>query len=136
MSKKKRGRQQARAEPTQRRSAAWLCSSEAFDTLTCRGYTSLAHNPEIAAGVDTIARLCELGWGNKLLLSHDLAAYLAFWDSWETTKNSDYLHLEEDFTFIHRRVLPALRERGLEPAVVDGLLTANPRTFFEGTSSH
>jgi HK97 family phage portal protein len=41
----------------QKRSAAWLCSSEAFDTLTCQGYTSLAHNPEIAAGVDTIARL-------------------------------------------------------------------------------
>ena len=36
---------------------AWLCSSAAFDTLTCQGYTSLAHNPEIAAGVDTIARL-------------------------------------------------------------------------------
>lgn len=53
---KKRTRPQARAEP-QKRSAAWLCSSEAFDTLTCRGYTSLAHNPEIAAGVDTIARL-------------------------------------------------------------------------------
>ena len=56
MSKKKRNRQQARDEP-QRRSVAWLCSSEAFDTLTCQGYTSLAHNPEIAAGVDTIARL-------------------------------------------------------------------------------
>lgn len=57
MSRRKRAKPQARAEPTQRRSAAWLCSSEAFDTLTCRGYTSLAHNPEIAAGVDTIARL-------------------------------------------------------------------------------
>ena len=56
MSKKKRDRQQARDEP-QRRSVAWLCSSEAFDTLTGQGYTSLAHNPEIAAGVDTIARL-------------------------------------------------------------------------------
>lgn len=56
MSKKKRNRQQARDEP-QRRSVAWLCSSEAFDTLTCQRYTSLAHNPEIAAGVDTIARL-------------------------------------------------------------------------------
>lgn len=56
MSKKKRNRQQARDEP-QRRSVAWLCSSEAFDTLACQGYTSLAHNPEIAAGVDTIARL-------------------------------------------------------------------------------
>ena len=57
MSRRKRAKPQARAEPTQRRSAAWLCSSEAFDTLTCQGYTSLAHNPEIAAGVDTIARL-------------------------------------------------------------------------------
>lgn len=47
----------ARAEPTQKHSAAWLCSSEAFDTLTCQGYTSLSHNPEIMAGVDTIARL-------------------------------------------------------------------------------
>ena len=37
----------ARAEPTQKHSAAWLCSSEAFDTLTCQGYTSLSHNPEI-----------------------------------------------------------------------------------------
>lgn len=52
----KRRRPQARDEP-KKRSAAWLCSSEAFDTLTCQGYTSLAHNPEIAAGVDTIARL-------------------------------------------------------------------------------
>lgn len=56
MSKTKRSRPQARAEP-QKRSTAWLCSSEAFDTLTCQGYTSLAQNPEIAAGVDTIARL-------------------------------------------------------------------------------
>lgn len=54
---KRRTRPQARAEPAQKRSAAWLCSPEAFDTLTCKGYASLAHNPEISAGVDTIARL-------------------------------------------------------------------------------
>lgn len=48
----------ARDEPGgQTRSFAWLCSPAAFDTLTCQGYTSLAHNPEIAAGVDTVARL-------------------------------------------------------------------------------
>ena len=56
MSRKKRSRPQARAEP-QKRSVAWLCSSDAFETLTCKGYTSLAANPEISAGVDTIARL-------------------------------------------------------------------------------
>lgn len=54
----KRGRQRARAEPAKPRgSAAWLCDAAMFDTLACRGYVSLAHNPEIAAGVDTIARL-------------------------------------------------------------------------------
>lgn len=56
MAKSRRKKPQARAEP-QKRSAAWLCSADAFDTLACQGYTSLAHNPEIAAGVDTIARL-------------------------------------------------------------------------------
>lgn len=61
-----------------------------------------------------------------------LAAYLAFWDSWETTKHSDWLHLEEDYTFIHRRVLPLLEERGLSRADIDRLLTGNPRAFFEG----
>lgn len=53
---KKRSTAKARAEP-QKRSAAWLCTSDAFETLTCQGYTSLAQNPEICAGVDTIARL-------------------------------------------------------------------------------
>lgn len=55
--KRKSGGAKARAEPKERRSASWLCSSDAFETLTCQGYTSLSHNPEIAAGVDTIARL-------------------------------------------------------------------------------
>ena len=46
----KKGRQRARAEPAKPRgSAAWLCDAAMFDTLACRGYVSLAHNPEIAA---------------------------------------------------------------------------------------
>ena len=57
MSKRSKNKPRARAEPTQKRSAAWLCSAEAYDVLTTRGYTSISHNPEICAGVDTIARL-------------------------------------------------------------------------------
>lgn len=57
MSKKSKRKPTARAEPTQKRSAAWLCSPDAYETLVCRGYTSLAHNPEICAAVDTIAKL-------------------------------------------------------------------------------
>lgn len=57
MSKRQRRRTKARAEPHQKRTAAWLCSSEAFDTLTCQGYTNLAHNPEIITAVNKIAKL-------------------------------------------------------------------------------
>lgn len=57
MSKRQRRRTKARAEPHQKRTAAWLCSSEAFDTLTCQGYTNLAHNPEIITAVNKISKL-------------------------------------------------------------------------------
>ena len=57
MSKKhKRSRQQARAEPTQKQTVAFI-SGNGWESLECMGYTSLSHNPEIVAAVDTIARL-------------------------------------------------------------------------------
>lgn len=46
-----------RAEPRETRSVIWMTDSTGFDTLECRGYTSLAHNPAIAAGVNRIATL-------------------------------------------------------------------------------
>lgn len=55
--KKKRNRPTVRAEPTRENRVSWLCSSEAFQTLTCQGYTSLANNPEVCTAVDTIAKL-------------------------------------------------------------------------------
>lgn len=57
MSKRnKRSRQQARAEPAKKRSVVFMGQS-GWETLECLGYTTLAHNPEIVAAVDTIARL-------------------------------------------------------------------------------
>lgn len=55
-------RKKTRAEPKikEKRSSfkgAYLCSPDAFEVLTCSGYTSLSHNPEIVAAVDTIAKL-------------------------------------------------------------------------------
>lgn len=54
MGKKKN---KVRAEPKESKTMSWLCSQEAYEALTCSGYTNLAHNPEIIAGVDTIAKL-------------------------------------------------------------------------------
>ena len=55
MSKKKKQKMKTRAEPN--KSVSWFCSPDAFDTLTCQGYTSLAHNPEVLTGVNKIAKL-------------------------------------------------------------------------------
>lgn len=55
MSKKKKQKMKTRTEPN--KSVSWFCSPDAFDTLTCQGYTSLAHNPEILTGVNKIAKL-------------------------------------------------------------------------------
>ena len=61
MSKEKK---KTRAEPKvkkgkkrERDVVSWLCSPEAYDTLTCEGYTSLSQNPEIMSAVDRIAKL-------------------------------------------------------------------------------
>ena len=58
MNKRQRQKMKARAEPAApSKTVSWLCSSEAFETLTCQGYTNLAHNPEIITGVGKIAKL-------------------------------------------------------------------------------
>ena len=51
--KKNKKRNKTRAEPT----SVWMCSPDAFEILSCQGYTSLAHNPEILSGVKRIAEL-------------------------------------------------------------------------------
>ncbi|MBR2681587.1 MAG: phage portal protein [Exiguobacterium sp.] len=47
----------ARDRPIEKRSLVWYTDNSGFDTLECKGYVSLAHNPEVSTAVDTIARL-------------------------------------------------------------------------------
>ena len=57
MNKRQAKKMKARAEPVNKQTVSWLCSREAFDVLTCQGYTSLDHNPEIITAVNKIAKL-------------------------------------------------------------------------------
>ena len=48
----------ARDRPkAQGNSLIWLADAEHFDSLECRGYTTLAHSPEVTTAVNTISRL-------------------------------------------------------------------------------
>ena len=53
MGKNKKKKQETRASPL----SAWLCDPDTYEALTCTGYTSLSHCPEIVAAVGTIAQL-------------------------------------------------------------------------------
>ena len=53
MAKSKKKKQETRASPL----SAWLCDPGTYEALTCQGYTSLSHCPEIVAAVGTIAQL-------------------------------------------------------------------------------
>lgn len=83
--------------------------------------------------VRNIVALTDRGYGAQILLSHDFATYLAFWDSWESAKQADYAHLKADFSFVSRVVLPMLRKYSVSEEQIDGYTTGNPRAFFEGS---
>ena len=56
MGKSEKKKQKARAEP-KKRTASFLCTVDAYETLCGAGYTSLSHNPEIMAAVNKISDL-------------------------------------------------------------------------------
>jgi phosphotriesterase-related protein len=77
--------------------------------------------------VNTVAALCEQGFANQMVLSHDAACF----NDWLphdqlpiVTPNWNYLHITRD-------VVPALKQRGVTEEQVDQMLVDNPRRIFE-----
>lgn len=77
--------------------------------------------------VDTVAKLCDQGYAEKMVLSHDSNCFID-WFSEETrhemAPNWHYKH-------IHQDVLPALKERGVTDEQIEQMLNTNPRRIFE-----
>jgi phosphotriesterase-related protein len=79
--------------------------------------------------VNTVAAMCERGYADRMVLSHDVSCYIdwlpppeiisQFAPSWH------FQHLFDD-------VLPALRGRGVTEEQIDTMLVANPRRYFGG----
>lgn len=76
--------------------------------------------------VDTVARMCERGHANKMVLSHDAACFMDWVpdEAMAAMPNWHYLH-------IHNDVLPALRERGVTEEQITTMLVDNPRRILE-----
>lgn len=73
--------------------------------------------------VDVVARLCALGYADRMVLSHDAACHSEWVDQTAVAEKCP----EWDFTYIPRAVVPRLLEAGIDQADVDRMLVGNPR---------
>ncbi len=82
--------------------------------------------------VSTLMALCERGWLNRILISHD---YVSFVDlgpfEWRFQREKDPDDAVYNSRYIHRYALPLLRTKGFPEESIRQLLIGNPRAFFE-----
>lgn len=78
--------------------------------------------------VATIASLCERGYADRIVLSHDASCFIDWFGPDPATvpemqPNWHFRHISDD-------VLPALRTAGVTDAQLDQMLAGNPRRYF------
>ena len=77
--------------------------------------------------VEVVAKLCEMGYAQQLVLSHDASCYID-WIEGEVPltplPNWHYLHISKD-------VIPALLEAGVSTEQIDTMLIDTPKQFLE-----
>ena len=82
--------------------------------------------------VAIIAKLCDLGFADRMVLSHDANCYID-WFPMELIRNNvpnwHFRHISED-------VLPALREAGVSDEQIKQMMVENPRRIFEQSGGY
>lgn len=78
--------------------------------------------------VATVAALCDQGYADRMVLAHDAACFIDWFDEGLQPVMAPNWH----FTHISDDVLPALRERGVTDDQIDQMLVGNPRRLLAG----
>jgi phosphotriesterase-related protein len=76
--------------------------------------------------VDVVAQLCELGYADRIVLSHDCSCYMDWLTSATVTAQPRW-----QLTHVPQDVVPALKERGVSDTQIRQLLVDNPKRFFD-----
>jgi phosphotriesterase-related protein len=77
--------------------------------------------------VATVATLCQRGHADQIVLSHDAACHVDWFDEAALSQVLPNWR----FTHISHHVLPALRRLGVSEDQITAMLVDNPRAFFE-----
>jgi len=77
--------------------------------------------------VDTIARLCEAGWSERLVVSHDAGCHMDWFDDEflaQVQPNWNFMHISRD-------VLPMMRARGISEEQITAMMVDTPRRLLD-----
>ena len=77
--------------------------------------------------VNTVAKLCERGHADKMVLSHDAACF----NDMLPEAAIPVILPKWNFLHIHNDVIPALKQRGVTDEQIGTMLIDNPRKIFE-----
>jgi phosphotriesterase-related protein len=77
--------------------------------------------------VKTVAKLCERGHADKMVLSHDAACF----NDWLPERDLPAVLPNWNFLHIHNDVIPALKKQGVTDQQIETMLVHNPRKIFE-----
>jgi phosphotriesterase-related protein len=80
--------------------------------------------------IDTIVTLAELGYADRMVLSHDASCYIDYFPG-EAQASVQQIAPNWNYTHISNDVLPALLERGVTEQQVRSMLVEAPRRYFE-----
>jgi phosphotriesterase-related protein len=75
-------------------------------------------------------KLIDDGFGHRILLSHDWGTSMATLSP--ELEEARIKYNPDGYSFIHRHVLPRLRELGVSDQTIDQIVIDNPRVFLEG----
>jgi phosphotriesterase-related protein len=84
------------------------------------------------ARVKTVATMCERGYADRMVLSHDA---MCFWH-WLPERVIPSVLPRWNYLHIHNDVLPALRREGVSEEQLRTMLVENPRRIFERQSTY
>lgn len=77
--------------------------------------------------VEAVATLCERGYAERIVLSHDAMCFVDWFPRSMMDSSSNWR-----WTYISDTVLPAMRARGISEADITQMLVDNPRTILVG----
>jgi phosphotriesterase-related protein len=101
-----------------------LCDRGSFIGMDRFGVDIFLENEKRVA---TIAKLCGMGYAEKMVLSHDAACYFG----WVDPPLREKIVPNWRFNHIPDNVLPALREAGVTEDQIRTMIVDNPRRVFE-----